>query len=291
VRFEVLDPSGGQLGPESTANDLDRLDMSLVPPLCGPVWVEGAEPCDALRVDILDVRIADWGWTAILPGFGLLADEFPEPALRIWALDPQELRPAQFAPGVRVPLKPFAGVMGVAPVEEGQHSSVVPRRVGGNIDTRDLSAGAALFLPVEVPGALFSCGDGHAAQGDGEVCGTAIETAVTLTLRLDLVKAAALPGPRFIAPRPVTGHVDGKGYDVTMGVSPDLMEAARSATRDMVDLLCASRSLSRVDAYMLCSTCGDLRLSEVVDRPNWVVSMYLPRILFDQAEWPASAQP
>jgi acetamidase/formamidase len=179
-----------------------------------------------------------------------------------------------------VPLKPFCGTIGLAPAEPGLHSIVPPRRVGGNMDIRDLAAGTVLHLPVEVPGGLLSLGDTHAAQGDGEVCGTAIESASSLAVKLDLVKGANLTAPRFTTPGPVTRHLDGAGYEVTTGIGPDLMAAARDAVAAMVDLIAAGQAMAAVDAYMLCSVCGDLRVSEIVDQPNWVVSFYFPRIVF-----------
>ncbi|TIP34096.1 MAG: acetamidase, partial [Mesorhizobium sp.] len=148
-------------------------------------------------------------------------------------------------------------------------------------DIRDLAAGTTLYLPVEVEGALFSIGDTHAAQGDGEVCGTAIESRMDVEATIELVKDARLESPRFTTPGPVTRHLDEKGYEVTTGVGPDLMTAARESVMRMVDLLAADHGLKPVDAYMLCSVCGDLRISEIVDMPNWVVSFYFPRIVFN----------
>jgi acetamidase/formamidase len=221
-----------------------------------------------------------FGWTANIPGFGLLAEQFTDPALKLWTYDADTLDPALFSDIARVPLKPFAGTIGVALAEPGLHSIVPPRRVGGNMDIRDLAAGTVLYLPVEVPGALFSIGDTHAAQGDGEVCGTAIESPMNLTLTLDLIKQTPLETPRFTTPGPVTRHLDGAGYEVTTGIGPDLMTAAQESVMRMVDLLTAEHGLSAVDAYMLCSVCADLRISEIVDMPNWVVSFYFPRIVF-----------
>ena len=138
-----------------------------------------------------------------------------------------------------------------------------------------------LYLPVEVAGALFSVGDTHAAQGDGEVCGTAIESPMDVVLTLDLVKDARLKTPRFTTPGPVTRHLDAKGYEVTTGIETDLMAGARSAVSQMVDMLASRYNMNAVDAYMLVSTCGDLRISEIVDMPNWVVSFYFPRCVFE----------
>lgn len=149
------------------------------------------------------------------------------------------------------------------------------------MDIRDLTVGVELYLPVKVKGALFSIGDTHAAQGDGEVCGTAIESPMSVAAKLELVKGENLHFPRFRTNGPVTRHLDAKGYDVTTGIGPDLMEATKNAVRGMIELLGRQHGLSAPDAYMLCSVCADLRISEVVDQPNWVVSCYLPRIVFD----------
>ena len=279
VEFETVDSSGAQLSATSTLADLAALDFAKVNPVTGPVRVAGAEPGDALKVTILSFQPSGWGWTANIPGFGLLADQFTEPALHIWKYDPTGLGPAAYGPGGCVPLKPFAGTIGVAPADPGPHSIVPPRCCGGNMDIRDLAAGSELHLPVQVPGALFSVGDTHAAQGDGEVCGTAIESPMSVALRFDLVKGAGLRMPRFSTPGPVTRHLDAAGYEVTTGIGPDLMQAAREAVGGMVDLLATRFGLAPVEAYMLCSVCADLRISEIVDMPNWVVSLYFPRLV------------
>lgn len=281
ILFHCHDSSAGQLGPSSTVADVATLDFGKINPVSGPIYVEGAEPGDALKVTIDSFKPSGFGWTANIPGFGLLADDFKEPALTIWNYDPATLEPALFGEHGRVPLKPFAGTIGNALAEPGLHSIVPPRRVGGNLDIRDLAAGTTLYLPVEVAGALFSVGDTHAAQGDGEVCGTAIESPMDVVLTLDLVKDARLKTPRFTTPGPVTRHLDAKGYEVTTGIETDLMQGARSAVSQMVDLLAARYNMNPVDAYMLVSTCGDLRISEIVDMPNWVVSFYFPRCVFE----------
>lgn len=281
ILFHCHDSSAGQLGPSSTVADVVNLDFSKINPVSGPIFVEGAEPGDALKVTIDSFAPSGHGWTANIPGFGLLADQLTEAALTLWKYDPSTLAPALWGKEGAVPLKPFAGTIGNALAEAGLHSVVPPRRVGGNLDIRDLAAGTTLYLPVEVAGALFSVGDTHAAQGDGEVCGTAIESPMDVVLTLDLVKGAHLKTPRFTTPGPVTRHLDAKGYEVTTGIGPDLMSGARDAVANMVDLLCATRGMSAVDAYMLVSTCGDLRISEIVDMPNWVVSFYFPRCVFE----------
>ena len=281
VEFETVDSSGGQLGPDSTVADVSSLDFGKVNPVTGPVVIDGAEPGDAVKVTLLGFQPSGWGWTASIPGFGLLADQFPDPALHIWTYDAGSLAPALYGPGGKVPLKPFCGTIGLAPAEAGLHSIVPPRRVGGNMDIRDLSAGSELYLPVEVAGGLFSVGDTHAAQGDGEVCGTAIESPMSLAAQFDLVKDAKLAFPRFTTPGPVSRHLDEKGYEVTTGIGPDLFEGARAALSGMIELLTSSHGLSAVEAYMLCSVAADLRISEIVDQPNWVVSLYFPRVVFE----------
>lgn len=281
LEIEAVDAGGGQITADSTLEDVKNLDFGKVNPVTGPVYVKGAEPGDALKVTILSLKPSGWGWSAVIPGFGLLSEQFEEPALYIWEYDPQIRTPASYLKGARVPLKPFPGTIGVAPKPEGEHSVVNPRRVGGNMDTRDLSAGTVLYLPIEVPGALFSLGDAHAAQGDGEVCGTAIESPMNVTVKLEVEKGMNLRFPRFKVPGPVSSHFDVKGYEVTTGIGPDLMESAKAAVSDMVDLLADRHGYSRAEAYMLCSVCADLRISEIVDAPDWIVSFYFPRIVFE----------
>ena len=281
LEFDVSDSSAGQLGASSTVDDVVRLDFGKINPVTGPVFVEGAEPGDVLKVTLLSFEPSGWGWTANIPGFGLLAEEFKQPALHLWRYDPKTLAPALFGRWGKVPLKPFTGTIGVAPGQPGLHSIVPPRRVGGNMDVRDIALGTELFLPIECPGALFSVGDTHAAQGDGEVCGTAIESPMRVALRFDLLKREPLAFPRFRTEGPVTRHLDAKGYEVTTGIGPDLMQAARDSVRSMIDLLGRQHGMPAIDAYLLCSVCGDLRISEIVDIPNWTVSFYFPRVVFD----------
>ncbi len=281
VLFECLDSSGGQFTPQSTTADVPNLSFDAINPVTGPVYVDGAQPSDVLKVGIGRFHPSGFGWTANIPGFGLLADQFPDPSLHIWSYDADALAPALWSGIGRVPLKPFAGTIGMAPAEPGHHSVVPPRRVGGNLDIRDLSAGTTLYLPVEVEGALFSIGDTHAAQGDGEVCGTAIESPMKVELTLDLIKGQTLRFPRFTTPGPVTRHLDDKGYEATTGIGPDLMTAARDAVSGMIDLLGQTRGMSAIDAYLLASVCADLRISEIVDQPNWVVSFYMPRCVLE----------
>jgi len=280
VHFETVDASSGQLNRESKAAELVKLDLARVNPVTGPVYVDGAKPGDALKVTVLSFKPSGWGWTGNIPGFGLLTEQFPDAHLHHWHYDPG-LKPAMYGPGGRVPLKPMCGTIGTALAEPGLHSVIPPRQVGGNMDVRDIAEGTELWLPVEVAGALFSVGDTHAAQGDGEVCGTAIESAIDVSLKIELVKDARLRGPRYLTPGPVSRHLDTRGYEVTTGIGPDLMTGAKAAVSEMVELLAKRYNYSPIDAYMLCSVCADLRISSIVDVPNWVVSFYFPRVVLD----------
>ncbi len=278
VIYDLRDVTDGQISPQSRAEVLTQLDWSRVYPLGGPVLVKGAKPGDVLEVQVLDIHHKGWGWTGILPGFGLLEEEFPRPYLRIWDLSPGDH--TFLREDIRVPLDPFCGTMGVAPGQPGEFPVMPPGNFGGNMDVRHLTRGSVLLLPVHVEGALFSCGDCHAAQGDGEVCVTGIEAPMYVALRFGLRKGRSIPGPQFLTPGPLTDKYDAKGYYATTGIGPDLMEAARDAVRAMIDHLVHLSGLSPEDAYVLCSVVVDLKISEVVDKPNWIVSAYLPQAPF-----------
>jgi len=280
VSFDLLEASCGQIGPDSTVEAVRALDFSRVDQVNGPIYVEGAVPGDTLEIEFLDLRPDTWGWTAIIPGFGLLADEFPEPALKVWRLTGGADGWAEFAPGIRVPLAPFCGEIGLAPAADGALSTIPPYRHGGNMDTKHLTRGTKLYLPVEVEGALFSIGDGHAAQGDGEVCGTAIETPMQAAVRLTVRKDIQVPEPQFLTAGPLGARANVGPYYATDGIGPDLREAARNAIRHMIDYLQRTRGLTRADAYMLCSVAVDLKICEIVDAPHWVVSACLPLSIF-----------
>ena len=277
VEFDLLDASGGQLTATSTVEDLGRLDFDRVDQVNGPIAVTGAEPGDTLQVELLEFEPADWGWTASIPGFGLLADDFPDPYLRITRV-PRSGAGADFLPGIRVPVAPFCGEVGVAP-PTGPLSTIPPDVFGGNMDTRHLTAGSTLFLPVFHAGARLSMGDGHAAQGDGEVCGTAIETPMRAVVRLTVRKDVHVTAPEFLT-ADVSPVASGRRY-ATDGVGPDLMVAARDAVRRMIDWLGREHGLSAIDAYLLHSVAIDLRISEIVDMPNVVVTAHCPLSLFD----------
>jgi acetamidase/formamidase len=280
VEFKDIDATCGQITAKSTVDAIPTLDFARINPIAGPVYVDGAEPGDTLKVTLLGFESSGWAWTAIVPGFGLLAEDFPQASLHIWSYDKSFKTPAAYGSMARVPLKPFCGTTGVAPAEPGPHSTIPPYASGGNMDIRDLTVGVDLYLPVRVKGALYSIGDTHAAQGDGEVCGTAIESPMSVTAKIDLIKGEHLRYPRFVTPGPVSRHLDAGGYEVTTGIAPDLMAATKDAVRGMIDLLGRQHKMSPEHAYMLCSVCADMRISEVVDRPNWVVSCYLPRLVF-----------
>ena len=281
VLLHVRDASDEQIGRDSGDEDVLRLDFSHVNPVSGPVFVKGAEAGDALAIELLEFSPQPWGWTAIIPGFGLLADEYPEPWLRISEVDPERGR-NRFSEQVTLPYHPFPGTLGVAPAEPGSHSIVPPSRFGGNLDTKYLNPGVTLYLPVGVPGALFSLGDTHSAQGDGEVCGTAIETAMDVVVRLTVRKDVRVEAPEYDLPAgSAAAHVH-SDYHVCTGVGPDLMEASRDAVRAAVAWLGERHGFDRQEAYALASVACDLRIHEVVDAPNWVVGCFVPESIFDQ---------
>jgi acetamidase/formamidase len=233
-------------------------------PMTGPIQVEGAEPGDVLEVRILDIGVLmPVGVSGFLPGGGTLPDDFPYGALRLFRID-TVAGVARMSPRLAVPLAPFFGSLGVAPpVLSGRVSSGPPGPHVGNLDNKDLVAGTTLFLPVHVPGALLSIGDGHAAQGDGEVSGTAVEASLVGTVQVLLHKDRSLAWPRAETPT----------HWVSMGLHPDLDEAARMATREMIDFLVEEKGLDRDDAYVLCSVALDLRVTQLVDGTKGIHGM------------------
>jgi acetamidase/formamidase len=276
ITVETSESSDGQLTAGSTTADVPGLDFGRVNPVTGPFAVEGARPGDALVIEILEVSVGSWGWTASIPGFGLLADDFPDPHLRVSTIADGR---AELLPGLSVPVVPMIGTIGVAPPEPGPHAMVPPRRWGGNLDVRHIGPDAKLVLPVGVEGALLSLGDAHAAMGDGEVSGTGVETEASVRLRVGLRRDAA-PGTPVIETHPRTQRTG--AALATTGVGPDLMEAAREATRALIEEVVRRTGLSPADAYLLASVAADLKISEVVDVPNWVVSAHLELALLDQ---------
>jgi acetamidase/formamidase len=238
IVVEMENASGGQLAHDSDLAALKALDFSRINPVTGPIFVEGARPGDALVVEILELEVDAWGWTANIPGFGLLADRFRDPALRTSRIKNGTV---ELFTGMTLPSVPMIGTIGVAPAAGGSFSVVPPTRNGGNMDIRHVGAGATLYLPVAVDGGLLSLGDGHAAQGDGEVCGTAIETASRATIRVSLERERHLPAPMLLSdPR---SQRTGRAF-ATTGIGPDLFIAAREATSAMIAEIVRRTSLS-----------------------------------------------
>jgi acetamidase/formamidase len=280
VHATLREITDDQLGPSSSADDLAALDLSRLYPLLGPVEVEGAEPGDTLEVEILSASHRGWGFTAVLPGMGLLAEDFAEPYLHVWDLGEPSNAIARFGDVATVTLRPFPGTVGVCPDVAAPAPIMPPGHFGGNIDCRDVVAGSRLFLPVQVPGAMLSIGDGHSAMGDGEVCVTAIESPLDVAFRLRLHKERSIPAPQLLVRGPLHPGTEAGDWSVTMGVGPDLMAAAKDATRALVDWTAAHYAVEPVEAYVLASVAAHLRITEIVDAPNWVVSAYLPLGIF-----------
>ncbi|MCH9651236.1 MAG: acetamidase/formamidase family protein [Deltaproteobacteria bacterium] len=271
IEVHTQEATDQQFGPDSTVEDVVKLDFEPIHPLTGPVYVEGAEPGDVLRVTLHEIELGSWGWTAISPGFGFLADEFPDAAIKTFRFEPGAEEVA-FNEDITIPLAPFPGVMGVAPATDEMLSTIPPRANGGNMDNRHMTEGTTIYFPVFVEGALFSIGDTHAAQGDGEVCGTALEAPMRIVYQVEVLKGGrALQEPQY----------EGEDFYGVTAFAETIDEAARKATRYMVDYLEGEHGLSRQDAYMIASLAGDLKISEVVDVPHVLVSMHLPKSIFN----------
>ncbi len=264
--------SDAQLSYDSNADDLLNMESDPIHPLTGPVYVEGAEPGDILAVTLHKVEIGDWGWVAVVPGFGLLADEFTEPYLKTFKLG-EDVSTISFADNISITLKPFPGVMGVAPDSEEMLSTIPPRANGGNMDNKYLVEGTTVYFPVFVEGALFSIGDAHAVQGMGEVCGTAIEAPMRIVYQVEVIKnERKIQEPQY----------ETENYYAVSAFAPTLDEAAKKALRYMIDYLEEEHGLNRTDAYVLCSLAGDLKIAEVVDVPNMLVCMHIPKNVLPQ---------
>lgn len=330
VILETRDALDGTITPDTTVADFHRVDLNLVHPLTGPVFVNGAQPGDLLEIHIVDITPQPFAFTTIAPGFGFLREYFPTPFLVKWTIDGTSAVSPDL-PGVRIPSAPFMGVMGLAPSRELRARmaaredellrrggavfppepqgavpasepiasealrTIPPRETGGNFDIKQLTAGTTLLLPVDVPGALFSAGDSHFAQGDGESCGTAVEMSATLTVRFGIRQGVAaqrqirrpqyerngyFTDPRFAVPQRFFATT---GMPITRegrNESEDLTLAAKDALLNMIDHLVAERGYSREQAYALTSVAVDLRVSELVDVPNLVVSAFLPLDIF-----------
>jgi formamidase len=328
VILETRDGIDGQLGPDATVADLAHLDPGRIHPLTGPVFVKGAKPGDMIEVEFVDILPQPTAFSAIVPGLGFLRDVMTTPFVVQWKIRDGWATAAEL-PGVRIPGAPFMGISATAPSAQklkewtereqraldaggfvfppdqaaavpGGHCglqglrTLPPRENGGNFDVKQLTKGAKLWLPVFTDGALFSTGDGHFAQGDGEVCVTAVEMGATVVVRFKVHKGLAakrtFAGPVFSHP----GYfADPKitvpqNFFAVMGMpinakgeieSENLTLAARNALLNMITLL-QERGFSREQAYVICSVAVDLRISNVVDVPNYVVSALLPEAIF-----------
>jgi acetamidase/formamidase len=275
------DVSDNQIGPDSDPSVIAEIDWDRVYPLNGPIAIEGAQPGDTLVVEVLDIHCQGWGWTAILPGLGLLPDDFPDAYLRIFDLSNGDV--AYMREDIAIPLEPFFGTMGVCPAGASAQPVMPPGTFGGNMDTRQLVRGSTLYLPVQVERALFSCGDAHGAQGDGEVCVTGLEAPMFATLRFGLEKGRSIPAPQYRTPAPLTPRVNSAPFYGTTGVGADLYVASQDAVRAMVEHISATYELGREDAYLLCSLAVDLKISELVDAGQYIVSALLPEAIFRRA--------
>ena len=280
VAFECTDASGGQVRPGMTTEEFLAIDRTRIHALTGPVWIEGAEPGDVLQIDVLATRHAGWGWSSVVEGLGFLKDRFREPYLFHWQLDGEST--SSLVPAV-VPVRPCLGVMGVARAEDGAFRTRPPGPFGGNLDVRELCAGSKLYLPVFNHGALFSCGDGHAAQGDGEVCINGIECPLDVTLRFHLHKRQPLSGPIVEASEAAAADSTADAW-VVVETGTDLTEAARAATGRMIDLVVSRWGFTDVHAYILCSVALKLRLSQVVNEPVYTVSAALSKQILPERE-------
>lgn len=267
VHMQCLDSSGAQVHPAMDVADFLKIDRGRIHALTGPIFIEGAEPGDVLQVDVLEVAHQGWGWSSVINGLGFLKERFHEPYLFHWKLAGAECR--SLAPAV-VPLRPFCGVMGVAQAQDGEFRTRPPGIFGGNMDARELCSGSVLYLPVFNDGALFSAGDAHAAQGDGEVCINGIECPASVTLRFHLHKNQPLAGP-IIESSPRVREESHDAWIVVESAS-DAVVAAQAATSRMIDLLVSRWNFSPVHAYLLCSVAMNLRLSQVVNEPIYTVS-------------------
>jgi acetamidase/formamidase len=278
VHLLTRDVSDDQVTPSSDASVIESMDRTRFYPLAGPIAVAGAKPGDTLAIEVVSLEPRGWGWTAIIPGLGLLPEDFPEAYLRVFDLTTGDT--TYLREDIAIPVEPFLGTMGVCPAGAAQQAVMPPGSFGGNIDTRQLTSGSTLFLPVQLDGGRFSCGDAHAAQGDGEVCVTGIESPMDVTLRFTLERGRRISAPQFLTTGPLTPRVDGGRFFGTTGVGPDLYRAAQDAVRAMVEHLTATYDLTPEDAYVLSSLCVDLKIAEIVDAGQYVVTAVLPLAVF-----------
>jgi amidase len=263
VIFDTRDSLNGVI--RSEADLPSKADLATAVPATGPVFVEGAEPGDSLAIRIVSVVPDSWGYTVILPAHSVLPKVFSKELTRIIDLSRGF---AEIRPGVRIPLRPFPGLIGVAP-RERVGSNIPPGDYGGNMDSKDMVAGTTLYLPVFVPGALVVCGDLHPIQGDGESSSTSVECCGTITLTIELRKRKTIPRPQIETPDTY----------VTFASGVNLQEAYETALLDMVNFLAAEKSMSPEDAYLLCGLAGDIRICQLVNvRP--AARVVIPKEVF-----------
>ena len=257
VSIETRDTSDNQIHPGFTMGDVGKVDTDRIHPLTGPIYIEGAEPGDTLVISIGTITPAHWGFNIVPPGgkgFGFLSEKSYEASIRFMDIDNTK-GIVKFSESIQIPLNPFLGVMGVAPRNKGEIRTLTPGAHGGNLDLKELKEGTQLFLPVFVKGALFSAGDCHATQGDGEITGAAVECAGKAVLTFSVIK-----GTNETFPRAETAT-----HYVTLGFEEDLTDAAKKATERMVDFISREKNVTESEAYSLCSIAADVRITQVVN--------------------------
>ena len=273
VHLQCLDASGGQVRPGMNVAEYLGIDRDRIHALTGPIFVEGALPGDVLQIDVLEVAHKGWGWSSVIAGLGFLKQRFSGPFLFHWQLEQAISR--SLAPAI-VPLRPFCGVMGVARAEDGEFRTRPPGVFGGNMDVRELCSGSTLYLPVLNFGVLFSAGDAHAAQGDGEVCINGIECPADVSSAFPSAQAAVAGRASDRIRRIRQTRFPIRGVD-RCRIRRRLAVAARAATSRMVDLLAERWGFGEIHAYVLCSVAMNLRLSQVVNEPMFTVSAEIPK--------------
>jgi acetamidase/formamidase len=278
LEIATRDVYDGQLRYGDPGERLSEIDRTRAYPLTGPIFVEGARPGDVLAIEMLDVQAGAWGWTAILPGRGLLPDDFPNAYVRYSTMHEGQV---EFLPGLALSVAPFLGTIGVAPDRPGPIPVRPPHEGGGNIDTRQLGRGSTLFLPVLAEGGLLSMGDGHAVQGDGEVCLTAVECELRAEVRLSIVRDHSVRPHTYEFTTSDASHpANGARSFGSSASGPDLRENARNAIRGLISWLEREHHLSAEDAYLLCSLAAELRISQLVNDPNSCVTALMPLSIF-----------
>jgi len=269
IEIMVPDSSTMQIKKESKTQDIATIDSSKFDAAVGAIEISGSKKGDILEITLEDIIPEPWGWTAIMNDFGLLKNKFPE-TLMTWDIsDGMASSRSDFLKGFQIPVKPFLGVIGTAP-GKGTYGMIPPQNFGGNMDNKMNCKGARILLPVNVDGGMLSISDPHAAQGDGEICGTAIEVSARVRL-----KARVIKGRHLLDPVVYSHGVCMEDVICTMGIDSDLHRASEKAAENMIEQI-SPEGLSPEEAYILCSVAGDLRISEIVDEPNFVVSMCLP---------------